>query len=381
MFSIESNRGKHRASRRWLPLAALIVVLVIVGGVAGTAFAAYRSERARSHLILPGVVIQGIAVGGMTRGQAIRAVTGAIDPIISRQITVQAPGRIWTASARAFGLDADVEAAVDAALAYSAGHSTVSRLFGRLRGRTYPVLIGLSFSVNEDLIGRFIGEIERTVARSARNAGLAVKDGAVVGVHSRQGAALDAGSEQLLRSELLGGSTAPRPRAPITISLHVRVIRPKVDERALGRTIAVDLTTNHLFLYDGLKVIRSYPVATAKPGFLTPPGVWTVVDKQMFPTWYNPAPDGWAANEPLVVPPGPNNPMGTRALYLDAPGLIRIHGTNDPPSIGHYASHGCIRLHIPDIEALYPLVPVGSKVLIYGEPPWGIPVTYGISGA
>jgi L,D-transpeptidase catalytic domain/Putative peptidoglycan binding domain len=375
------DRGKHRASTRWLQIAALVLVVLLVGGAAGTAFAAYRSERARWGRILPGVVIQGVPVGGMTQGQAVRAVTAAIQPILSRPITVRAKGHVWTTSARSFGLEADVQAAVDAALAFSQAHSTVSRLIGRLEGRTYPLLIGLSYSVSDSIIGRFVGEIERAVTRRARNAGLFLEGGAVVGVHSRRGAALDPGTEQLLRTQLLRGSTSPRPSPPGTLSLHVGVINPKVDERSLGRTIAVDLTTNRLFLYDGLSVIRSYPVATAKPGFLTPPGVWKVVDKQMFPTWYNPAPDGWAANEPLVVPPGPDNPMGTRALYLDAPGLIRIHGTNTPSSIGHYASHGCIRLHIPDIEALYPLVPVGSKVLIYGAPPWGIPTMYGISGA
>ena len=63
------------------------------------------------------------------------------------------------------------------------------------------------------------------------------------------------------------------------------------------------------------------------------------------------------------MPPGPGNPLGTRAMYLNAPG-IRIHGTYDTSSVGTYASHGCIRMTIADSEALYPLVPVGTTVLI-----------------
>jgi L,D-transpeptidase ErfK/SrfK len=111
-------------------------------------------------------------------------------------------------------------------------------------------------------------------------------------------------------------------------------------------------------------VERTYGVATAKGGFVTPQGSWTVINKVMNPTWINPAPDTWGKDDPPMIPPGPGNPLGTRALYLNAPG-IRIHGTYASSSIGSYASHGCIRMRIPDSEALYPLVPVGTPVLVH----------------
>ena len=89
--------------------------------------------------------------------------------------------------------------------------------------------------------------------------------------------------------------------------------------------------------------------------------------------WHNPALDSWGAGLPAVVPGGPGNPMGTRALYITAPGLIRIHGTTTPSSIGTYASHGCIRMHNEEIEQLYELVPVGTKVIIVGtRPSWAV---------
>jgi lipoprotein-anchoring transpeptidase ErfK/SrfK len=141
----------------------------------------------------------------------------------------------------------------------------------------------------------------------------------------------------------------------------------------------VNRPSNMLTLYDGFHVERRYPVATAMNGFLTPPGSWEVYNKVENPTWHNPAPDGWGAGEPLEIPPGPNNPLGTRALYLTAPG-IRIHGTPSDSSIGTWASHGCIRMHIPDSEALYPLVPIGTRVIIMGAPPWGDSVPTGPTG-
>jgi lipoprotein-anchoring transpeptidase ErfK/SrfK len=70
-----------------------------------------------------------------------------------------------------------------------------------------------------------------------------------------------------------------------------------------------------------------------------------------------------------VVGPGPGNPMGPRAFYITAPGLIRIHGTSDPASIGRYASHGCIRMQNADVTILYPMVPVGTHVLVVGYRP------------
>ena len=62
--------------------------------------------------------------------------------------------------------------------------------------------------------------------------------------------------------------------------------------------------------------------------------------------------------------PVPGNPLGTRALYLNAPG-IRIHGTSDVGSIGTNASHGCIRMLMSDVEEMYPLVPIGTRVIVY----------------
>ncbi|MFI5053916.1 MAG: L,D-transpeptidase, partial [Acidimicrobiia bacterium] len=108
----------------------------------------------------------------------------------------------------------------------------------------------------------------------------------------------------------------------------------------------------------------TYPVATAMPGYVTPPGHWKIINKVENPTWYNPAPTTWGAGMPASIPPGYGNPLGTRALYLNAPG-IRIHGTYETSSIGTHASHGCIRMLIPDVEQLYPLVPIGSNVIIF----------------
>ena len=82
---------------------------------------------------------------------------------------------------------------------------------------------------------------------------------------------------------------------------------------------------------------------------------------------------------PASIPPGPGNPLGTRAMNLSAPG-IRIHGTPSWNSIGYSVSHGCIRMRIPDVEALYPMLSVGDSVwIVRGGPPRLPPPGVGIS--
>ena len=132
---------------------------------------------------------------------------------------------------------------------------------------------------------------------------------------------------------------------------------------SLGKTIVVRISTNRLYLYDGMKLERTYPVATGQPQYPTPTGHFEIITKEVDPTWINPARDTWGKDEPAEILPGPGNPLGTRAMALSAPGIL-IHGTYDDESIGHHASHGCIRMHIPDSEVLFTLVDVGTPVII-----------------
>ncbi len=130
---------------------------------------------------------------------------------------------------------------------------------------------------------------------------------------------------------------------------------------ALSRRIVVDLSQLRLFLYQGDKLLRSYPVAAGQPAYPTPTGSYRVVSKVMNPTWYPPNSD-WAKDaEP--IPPGVANPLGTRWIGTTAPG-VGVHGTPDDASIGSYASHGCIRMHIPDVERLFGDVVIGMRVVI-----------------
>jgi lipoprotein-anchoring transpeptidase ErfK/SrfK len=126
--------------------------------------------------------------------------------------------------------------------------------------------------------------------------------------------------------------------------------------------IVIHRGINRLYLYNGTRLVRVFPVATGQPAWPTPLGHFEIVVKQKNPWWFPPTHDSWAAGA-QPVPPGPNNPLGTRWMGLSAPG-VGIHGTDEPWSIGHSESHGCIRMQVPSAEWLYNRVRIGTPVFI-----------------
>ncbi len=139
-------------------------------------------------------------------------------------------------------------------------------------------------------------------------------------------------------------------------------INGQIDEAtrsALVGEIIVDLGDRRLTLIRDNKPVKTYPVAIGTAAHPSPLGSYTITTKQVDPTW-NPPDSPWA--EGLgPIPPGPGNPLGTRWIGTSAP-AIGIHGTYDSGSIGSAASHGCIRMHIPDVEELYESVALGMEV-------------------
>ena len=130
---------------------------------------------------------------------------------------------------------------------------------------------------------------------------------------------------------------------------------------AMSGRIVVDISQLRLYLYLKGKLFKSFPVATGQPAYPTPTGSYAITSMIKDPTWLPPNSD-WAKNA-KPIPPGALNPLGTRWMGTSAPG-VGIHGTPEDYSIGTYASHGCIRMHIWDAETLFNYVVVGMPVII-----------------
>ncbi len=132
--------------------------------------------------------------------------------------------------------------------------------------------------------------------------------------------------------------------------------------------IVINLPEMRLYMkrHDGM--VGTYPIGIGRQGFATPVGRARLLRKKEAPSWYVPAsirerdPD-----LPEVVPPGPENPLGSHALYLSLPGYL-LHGTNEPYGIGRRVSHGCIRLYPEDVVRFFDLARVGDSVEIVHQP-------------
>jgi lipoprotein-anchoring transpeptidase ErfK/SrfK len=145
---------------------------------------------------------------------------------------------------------------------------------------------------------------------------------------------------------LLTGLTAPLAYAESTRRV------PRAQTNNSIRRVVVSLTDRKLAVIENGDVLRVFAVSVGAPNSPSPVGTFTIVNRITHPTYYRPG---------KVIGPGPANPLGTRWLGFDQKGY-GIHGTDDPKSIGHARSHGCIRLRNQDVEELFDLLRAGDVV-------------------
>ena len=141
--------------------------------------------------------------------------------------------------------------------------------------------------------------------------------------------------------------------------------------------LVINIAAMRIFYYPPVKrgeraIVITHPIGIGKVGWRTPEGVTKIVRRQKDPTWRVPESvrkehhDNGEDLDP-VIGPGPENPLGKYAFYLQWPSYL-IHGTNKPAGVGLRSSHGCIRLYPEDIEQFYDLVPIGTQVRVVNQP-------------
>ena len=354
------RQRRHASHRRARALGSARVAVSLVLGLAlavgGAGYAAYRYDAASSDRLLPGVRIDGVDVGELSRDQAISELTADAQSRLDQRIEVAAGGQTWQITPGELGVTPMVAPVVDRALSMNDTYSWPERVFRRVTDRSIGVDENLRFRTDVGEVRDFVDGIVDEVNVAPTNAQVTYVDGEISLERPEAGSSLEVkGAVRDLRRALATGTTS--------VTLPVEKVQPKVTKDDLGYTIVVDISDLKLYLYDGVKLQKTYPVAAGSPTYPTPLGDWEIINKRVNPTWTNPQPDGWGSSMPAFIPGGPGNPLGTRALDLNAPG-IRIHGTSASYSIGSYASHGCVRMLMPDVEELFDIVPIGTQVHI-----------------
>ena len=150
-----------------------------------------------------------------------------------------------------------------------------------------------------------------------------------------------------------------RKLAALTSVMLMAVAEAMAQENTprLSRRIVISIPDCKLAVVEGDHVVRIFETAVGAPKSPSPTGTFQIVNHVADPTWYGPG---------KIVPPGKCNPLGTRWMGLSLKGY-GIHGTNRPDSIGHNASHGCIRMRNREVEVLFQMVAVGDQVELHGE--------------
>jgi lipoprotein-anchoring transpeptidase ErfK/SrfK len=341
----------------------LAFVVGLLGLVVVLAVAMYLYDHARRDRIAKGVRVEGIYVGGLSAAAATTRLRHDVSGSMERPITVELHGRTWRISPRQAGLSVDVAGTVSQAVAASRGGSIVSRTWRNLFGGSVAADLPLHVTYSHRALLDFAARVGADVNTAPRNATVEPGPGGLTRVPDRLGVAVE---QKRLTARLAHALTAPA--ASRTIAVPTLARKPAVTTSELAAQypayIVVDRASFKLLFYQHLKLASSYEIAVGMQGLETTPGLYHIQWKQVNPPWYVPN-SAWAgALAGKTIPPGPQDPLKARFMAFN--GGAGIHGI-DPSeysSIGHDASHGCVRMRIPDVIALYARTPVGTPVYV-----------------
>jgi len=302
--------------------------------VATTTTAPTTTAQASGATIPIGVRVAGVRVGGLAPPEAVSAVQLAF----RRPLPVVVDG---------YRLSIDPTRVASAYVTTAVARARISDTSTNVR---------LVVSVRGGPLRVWVAAAAKRFDRGPADASLTLRNGRPRITKAHGGRTLDTAA---LAGRIVAALQA-NSRLPVRV--HTKTSAPAVSGATFTETIVINRSINKLVLYRGMTPERTFSVATGQRIYPTPAGRWHIVVKWRNPWWYPPTQDSWAKGL-KPVPPGPGNPLGTRWMGLDAPG-VGIHGTDEPSSIGYSASHGCIRMQVPDAEWLFDHVDIGTTVFI-----------------
>jgi lipoprotein-anchoring transpeptidase ErfK/SrfK len=339
---------------------AQIALVAAVGALLLLAVGAYAVDRANSDKIADGVRVADVNVGGLSTDRARGRLQARLARPVEKPVTVTFEGTKYTLSPERLELRADVDGMVDAALDASRSGDLPTRVWRYATGGSVDREIAPQIAYSAKALDGFLSQVAGEIDRPPRDATVTPSPTSLNPVPAQDGIRLRADE---LRARVRSAIETPGRR---TVSAPVEKVKPQVTTDELAQKyptyITIDRAGFQLRLWKDLKLVKTYTIAVGAAGYETSTGVYHVESKQVNPTWY--VPDAaWAGDlAGEVVPPGPDNPLQARWMgFFEGAG---IHGTNDVGSLGSAASHGCIRMSVPDVVQLYDQVPMGTPIYI-----------------
>jgi len=338
-------------------IAVVVLLVVLLGGAVGV----YAYDQGHRNEIAKGVRVGGIDVGGLHPDQARIRLRRHFLRELKRVVDVRYQGRRFVLTSRQARLAADLDATVDEALARSRSGSIFTRVSRGLTGGRIDADLQPRVSYSRRAVAKLTSRVAGSIDHPAKDASISFSGSGLSTVPSRSGVTVDRGRLRArIERALLNREGIRRVRVP------AEVVRAKItSDRVASKyptVVIVDRASFRLHLFKRLKLVKTYPIAVGRQGLETPAGLYPVNDKQVNPVWHVPN-SSWAGKlAGQTIPPGPADPI--KARWIGITGGAGIHGTEETSSLGSAASHGCIRMAIPDVIDLFPRVPYGSLIYV-----------------
>lgn len=338
--------------------------IAIVAGVAIlvlAALGAFVYDSSQKDKIADGVTVGGVDVGGMDEAEALREVRHQLLGPLRHSLRVGYDGHSWAIPGESLKVRANLDRAVEEAVADSRNGGLPGRLVRYVTGGNLEKQIPADVTYSQPAINRFVRRVAHAVDREPQDATIEPTSDSLSVVAAKNGRKL---RDKLLTRQL--EEAVLNAGADHTIVAHTHSTKPNVMTKEVASAypsyLTLDRSTFTLRLWKDLKLAKTYTVAVGQEGLETPEGLYHIEEKQENPSWHVPD-SAWAGDlAGQVIPPGPADPIKARwmAIFEGA----GIHGTDEVESLGSAASHGCVRMSIPDVIELYPQVEVGTPIYI-----------------
>ncbi len=343
--------------RSWSFVAVALTIALLFGGAA--AVLAYDSSQ--SHTIADGIKVAGVDVGGLTVSRAEARVRAAYRARLHHPVTLRFEHMRFRLTPSETRVRADVAGAVQQALQRTRSANLFSRVVRSITGGHINANIEPGLRYSSGAIERMVGRIKRAIDRPARSATITFSGDSIGRVASQSGRQVDADAlKAKVGAALSSGSVHGALAIPVSSTEPGQTTRTLAER--YPTIITIDRSAFRLRLWKHLRLVKQYTIAVGMAGLETPAGLYHVQDKQVNPSWHVPN-SAWAGSlAGQTIPPGPADPI--KARWMGIFNGAGIHGTDELGSLGTAASHGCIRMAIPDVIALYDQTPLGTPVYI-----------------
>jgi lipoprotein-anchoring transpeptidase ErfK/SrfK len=350
---MRANLNRHQKLLIALATIGTMMLLLAVG--------VWAYDNAQKDQIAHGVTIGGVDVGGRDTHSARKVIKREIVAPLQQPVVVDFGKEEFKISAKRLRQSADVQGMVDEAVEASREGGLLERLSRYASGSEVNVDLDPKVGYSEQAVEKFVAEIAAEVDRDPVNASIEPSGDRLSPEPGQKGIELQQDQMYDLVSEQVES-----PGRDQAVEAAVRKTTPEITQKELSkeypRFITIDRSSFTLRFFRNLKLAQKYTIAVGAAGYDTPSGLYDIQTKEVDPVWHVPESDWTGSLAGQDIPPGPSNPLKERWMGIyDGAG---IHGTDDIGSLGTAASHGCIRMSIPEVIELFDKVEVGDPVYV-----------------